>query len=484
MTVLSTASVYSDLVQTTFIKFTYALCSHLCYVGALVYHTSTMDRYNPEVILRRGLEATHAERLTSWSGLVLLVWSVGFLLLDAESTLTMRSKRANINTIWVWSMRLMYASFWLSALTGFFSNALSSSLFAVSCLAAMTRLIFFAGSHKTLGPLLIVIQEMCVRLVGFAIIFVVVILSYWTFETWTTFAAGRTVDTINTDETQRILVALFGEINPSSRPLSIYLILGVMGVLLISMMTDAYSSVKQKAHFEWQYLRAPTVMTVEMMPSAPVPLNSVHFVLKQLVNAAKSRRWAGIVTPGGGGNRVHDSHHNGPGGGGGGGGGKGLAGIVGDGDATIGDASPRSEGAGTPRATPAFRGSFTRETLDDEDEATKDQASSRRDMEAVGLMRTLADRRIESRRERLMTKRMLGEAVGIQDDIMKALESIKYTQDTLTESLQRLEDTDAVRGAYPGGLRKRDSLVAGGSPLAGAGAGAGAGGGGGGGGGG
>jgi len=544
-TVLSTTSVYSDLVQTTFIKFTYALVSHLVYVGALVYHTSTMERFNEHVRLRRlrPIEDSHTERLLSWSGVMLLVWSVGFLLMDVESTMTMRSKRVKINTIWVWSMRVMYVSFWLSAILGFFSNALSSSLFAVSCLAAMTRLIFFAGSHKTLGPLLIVILEMCQRLVGFAIIFVVVILSYWTFDIWTSFAAGRTVDTINTNEMQRILVSLFGEINPSSRPLSIYLILGFLGVLLIAMMTDAHASVKAKALFEWQYLRAPLVMTVEMMPSAPVPLNSIHFIIKQSVNAfnaccmrslerrradqvsqsTSSSSSAAALMRAGRNNKVMQDCTT-P---------KGhvassvsvpgsrtdrdeagrrmdaapgcsrkatrtdearvaattgsLDSIIGDADALADEASPRSEeGVMMPpsssssshhhhqhhRVLAPFRGSFTRSTLNDEDEAVKDGASSRRDMEAVELMRTLVKHRIESRQKRIQAQRMLGEAVGIQDRIMHALDSIKYAQDALMESIHKMEDDEAMPGKYHGMLRKRDSVAVGAdSPLSGAGAG-------------
>ena len=124
------------------------------------------------------------------------------------------------------------------------------------------------------------------------------------------------------------------------------------------------------------------------------------------------------------------------------------------------------------RVLAPFRGSFTRSTLNDEDEAVKDGASSRRDMEAVELMRTLVKHRIESRQKRIQAQRMLGEAVGIQDRIMHALDSIKYAQDALMESIHKMEDDEAMPGKYHGMLRKRDSVAVGAdSPLSGAGAG-------------
>ena len=382
LTVLSTPSVFSDIIHTTFIKFIYALCTHIVYIAILLYYTLALDDYNDEIRLHEKLEKTHAERIITLPCILLMVWNLGYLCMDIESGKIKRSKKIFIRSVVVWFLRWMYIFFFASILIGFANHRASSYCMAISSVFAMLRLIYFGQGHKTLGPLLIVIQEMCYRLLGFVVIFTVVLLSYWNFEAWTSFGAGKTVNTYNTDESNRIFVALFGEINPNSRPLSIYLIYGFLGVLLIAMMTDAHSSVKAKAHFEWQYLRAPSVMMFEMTPSAPVPFNTVHFLLKEVIT---------ILT------LLFTTTKNK---------------VVHREKADLEDDFEMKHEKG----------------IKDEDEEVADTFSRQRDLEAIKLMKILLTQRKENRQRLQM--------LGIQKDL-KDNQNIMQTNQTIMQSNQK-----------------------------------------------
>ena len=435
MTVITTPAVYSDLILTTYVKFVFALWSHCVYVTALLFYTATLDSYNDEIRFGHSLARSHANRLTSWPGMILLVLSTGFLLMDIESIRTMRSKRLNIASIWIWSMRTMYICFWLSVASGFFSSELSSGLFAIGCLAAMLRLAYFGQGHQTLGPLLIVIQEMVARLLGFATIFVLVLMAYWTFDAWTKFASEREVNTFSLDQSQRIFVSLFGEISHSERPLAIYLILGFLGVLLIAMMTDAHSSVKAKAHFEWQYLRAPMVITVEMMPSAPVPFNILCFLVRMVLGVL----FRGV-------RRDHDS-------------------VRGTSSAKVADFTSLEQqkkshlasfsaghGGGDETditdkivSSPAPSGaSWTNDVIKDDDEERADVFSRQRDLEAIELMDFLLKQRAEKLESKRIALCMRGEALGIQSALLETLKRLEVQQRTILESLGSKSSVEGV----------------------------------------
>ena len=289
--------------------------------------------------------------------------------------------------------------------------------------------------HQTLGPLLIVIQEMVARLLGFAIIFVLVLMAYWTFDAWTKFASEREVNTFSLDQSQRIFVSLFGEISHSERPLAIYLILGFLGVLLIAMMTDAHSSVKAKAHFEWQYLRAPMVITVEMMPSAPVPFNILCFLVRMVLGVL----FRGV-------RRDHDS-------------------VRGTSSAKVADFTSLEQqkkshlasfsaghGGGDETditdkivSSPAPSGaSWTNDVIKDDDEERADVFSRQRDLEAIELMDFLLKQRAEKLESKRIALCMRGEALGIQSALLETLKRLEVQQRTILESLGSKSSVEGV----------------------------------------